>query len=63
MKGYRVSNKERVQGDHYFWKYNFDKILNNNLLDQPEQIKDAECSIMKGYRVIIIFGPTILIKF
>ena len=52
MKGYWVSNNERVQGDHYFWTHNFDNILNNNPLDQPEQVKETECSIMKEYKVI-----------
>ena len=67
MKGYRVIHNERVQGDHYIWTNNFDKIKKNNSLDQPEQVKDTECTIMKGYkvihneyRVIIIFGTTFL---
>ena len=27
-------------------------LLNNNSLDQPEQVNDTECSIMKAYMVI-----------
>ena len=47
-------HNERVRGDHYIWTHNFDIILNNNSLDQPEQVKDIEYkgSIMKRYRVI-----------
>ena len=45
-------HNERVQGDHYIWTHNFDIILNNNSLDQPEQVKDMEFFIMKGYKVI-----------
>ena len=42
---------KRVQGDHYIWTNNFDKFLDNNSLDQPEQVKDTECFIMKGYKL------------
>ena len=42
-EGYRGIQNEKVQGD---------PILNNNSLDQPEQVNDTECSIMKGYKVI-----------
>ena len=42
-EGYKVIHSEKVQGD---------KILINNSLDQPEQVKDTECSIMKEYKVI-----------
>ena len=52
MDGYRVIYNERVQGDHYIWTHNFDNILNNNSLDQPEQVKDTELSIIKEYKVI-----------
>ena len=36
-------HNEKLQGD---------PISNNNSLDQPEQVKDTEFSIMTGYLVI-----------
>ena len=49
---YRVIYNERIQGDHYIWTHSFDKCLDNYSLDQPEQAKDTECSIMEEYKVI-----------
>ena len=51
MKRYRVILNEGSRGIHNE-KVQGVPILNNNSLDQPKQVNDTECSIMKGYKVI-----------